>query len=457
MSGGTLLYLISGLFCAAVVWLYLRSEARKSRETRVYLADAKARGLNEPASLHPRIDPGRCIGSGACVRACPEKHVIGLVNNRALLINASACIGHGACEASCPVEAIDLVFGTARRGVDLPRVRETFETNVPGLFIAGELGGMGLIRNAVTQGRQAVEALVAGLAAEGPAPLAEGAENAKRVDLLVVGAGPAGISAALAARKAGISVRVLEQDSPGGTILNYPRRKLVMTQPMCLPGEAPWLVREISKEELLERFQSVLDLHRPEICCGEQVLEIRPEAIGFRLRTRRSDGTEHEHVSRRVLLSIGRRGTPRRMGVPGEDSPLVHYQLRDPDAFQGEACVVVGGGDSAIEGALRLAEAGATSVDLVHRSESFSRAKPANQEALKRATAAGRIHLRLNSRPVRVGSGWLEIADEDGSRQLPAGLVLVQIGGELPTGLLKQAGIIIDTHFGHHVARGDAA
>ncbi|MFA7332493.1 MAG: NAD(P)-binding domain-containing protein [Candidatus Delongbacteria bacterium] len=454
MSGEALLYLASGALCALVVWLYLRREARQSGEMQHRLEEARARGLTEPASLHPRIDPGRCIGSGACVRACPEKHVLGLVNNRAVLINASACIGHGACEAACPVEAIDLVFGTARRGVDLPRVRETFETNVPGISIAGELGGMGLIRNAVTQGRQAVEALAASLSAEKP-----GAETCgePRVDLLVVGAGPAGISAALAAQRAGLSVRVLEQDSPGGTILNYPRRKLVMTQPMCLPGESPWLTREVSKEELLERFQTVLEARRPEIRCQEQVLEVRPESGGFRVLGRRSDGARTEHAARRVLLAIGRRGTPRRMGVPGEELPHVHYQLRDPDAFGGESCVVVGGGDSAIEAALRLAGAGAAGVALVHRSESFSRARPANQEALRAAQAQGTVRLHLNSRPLRVLADGLEIEENGAPQLLPAGLVLVQIGGELPTGLLQQAGIIIDTHFGQHVKRGDAA
>lgn len=453
MSGESLVYLAAGLLCLLVVVLYLRHEARKSGEVRLHLEEARARGANEPVSLHPRIDPGRCIGSGACVRACPEKHVIGLVNNRAVLINASACIGHGACEAACPVEAIDLVFGTVKRGVELPRVRETFETNVPGLYIAGELGGMGLIRNAVTQGRQAVDFLAAGLRGE----KSSHSFDPPQVDLLVVGAGPAGISACLAAQRAGLSVRVLEQDSPGGTILNYPRRKLVMTQPMLLPGEEPWQIREISKEELLERFNALLEARRPEIRCGERVVEIHQEEEGFRVDTRLTDGGEGRHWARRVLLCIGRRGTPRRMGVPGEESPLVQYQLRDPEAFLGEACVVVGGGDSAIEGALRLAGAGAASVDLVHRGEGFARAKTANQEALRAASAQGRVRVRLNARPERVLAGALEIRTGELPLSLEAGLVLVQIGGELPTALLKQAGIIVDTHFGRHVQRGDEA
>jgi thioredoxin reductase/NAD-dependent dihydropyrimidine dehydrogenase PreA subunit len=447
-----LIYVFCGLLCLAVVALYLRRERRASAETRRHLEEARARGRHEPASLHPRIDPGRCIGSGACVRACPEKHVLGLVDNKAVLVNASACIGHGACEAACPVEAIDLVFGTARRGVDLPRVRPSFETNVPGLYIAGELGGMGLIRNAVTQGRQAVEAIAASLAAAG----AESGVAQDALDLIIVGAGPAGLSAALQAQRSGLKACVLEQGSPGGTILNYPRRKLVMTQPMCLPGEAPFTAREISKEDLLARLHAVLEARRPDIRCSEQVLQVQGGPL-FQVRTRGADGRESVHHGRRVLLAIGRRGTPRRMGVPGEEQPHVQYQLIDPDAFAGLPCVVVGGGDSAIEGALRLAGGGAATVDLVHRGEAFSRARVANQEALQQATGEGRVRVHLQSSPLRVGTDGLEITTPEGERSLPAGLLLVQIGGELPTGLLREAGVIIDTHFGRQVVKGDAA
>jgi thioredoxin reductase/NAD-dependent dihydropyrimidine dehydrogenase PreA subunit len=450
VTGELALYLASGLLCAAVIFFYLRREERRNRVMRTRLAEAQVRGLTEPASLHPRIDPGRCVGSGACVRACPEHHVIGLVDNKAVLINASACVGHGACEASCPVEAIDLVFGTARRGVELPRVRPTYETNVPGLYIAGELGGMGLIRNAVNQGTQAATAIAASLRGQP-------ATDPEQHDLLVVGAGPAGLAAALQAQLDGLRAVVVEQDSPGGTILHYPRRKLVMTQPMCLPGEEPLRRREIGKEELLELLAATLDRRRPTLHCGEQVVQVRAEADGFHLGTRRADGGTAVWRARRVLLAIGRRGTPRRLGVPGEEQGIVQYQLRDPEQFAGLACVVAGGGDSAIEGALRLAAAGAASVDLVHRGGSFVRARVPNQDALREAAAAGRIRVHLDSLPVRVQASGLEIAGGGATTLLPAGLVLVQIGGELPTGLLRQAGVVIDTHFGRQVRRGDAA
>ena len=141
-----------------IIWaIYLglrrRTDAR-SRATREAAAEA---GLLEPSSLHPKIDPVKCLGCGACVSVCPEGDVLGMINGKAELIEPSECIGHGACKAACPRDAITLVFGTETRGVDIPHVGPDFQTNVPGIFIAGELGGMGLIRNAIEQGRQAIE------------------------------------------------------------------------------------------------------------------------------------------------------------------------------------------------------------------------------------------------------------------------------------------------------------
>ena len=177
------------LYLAVMVvlwWLYLRRQRRIQRENAQQLQQSLEAGLAEPASLHPVIDTQRCIGSSSCVKACPED-ALGIVNGKAVLINGASCIGHGACRAACPVEAIDLVFGTEKRGIDIPQVSPTFESNVPGIFIAGELGGMGLIRKAAEQGRQAIDAIRA-------RPRGD-----FEYDVVVVGCGPAGLSAGLAA------------------------------------------------------------------------------------------------------------------------------------------------------------------------------------------------------------------------------------------------------------------
>ena len=138
-----------------VVALYLNRRRKRHTAHVAQLQHAVEAGLIEPPSLHPVVDLTRCMGSGACAKACPEK-ALGVVNGKAVLVNAAHCIGHGACAAACPVEAIKLVFGTEKRCIDIPNVTPQFEANVPGIFIAGELGGMGLIRKAAEQGRQAV-------------------------------------------------------------------------------------------------------------------------------------------------------------------------------------------------------------------------------------------------------------------------------------------------------------
>ena len=116
----------------------------------------------EPPSLHPLIDPAKCVGCGACTHACPEGNILQMIGEKAVLVEPASCVGHGACRTACPVGAIELVYGTARRGIDIPAVSPDFQSNVPGLYIAGELGGMGLIANAIEQGRQAMNAIARG-------------------------------------------------------------------------------------------------------------------------------------------------------------------------------------------------------------------------------------------------------------------------------------------------------
>ena len=199
-------------------------------------------GLTEPSSLHPVIDPAICVGCATCVKACPEGQILGLVNGKAQLIAPSMCIGHGACAEACPMGAIQLVFGTERRGVEIPHVGPDFQTNVPGIWIAGELGGMGLIRNAIEQGRQAVSEIAKHVRATPAIPEA--------LDLAIIGAGPAGLSASLAAKEAGLRFVTLEQDSLGGTVAHFPRGKLVMTRPATLPLHGLVNLTETSKEAL---------------------------------------------------------------------------------------------------------------------------------------------------------------------------------------------------------------
>lgn len=429
----TMIYTATAAAVVIVPAIYIWLEWRRARRARTVWRDAEERGLTEPVNLHPVIDPTRCIGTAACVPACPEGEIIALLDGRARLVSPTRCIGHGACEASCPVGAIFLVFGTERRGVDIPFVKENFETNVEGIYIAGELGGMGLIRNAVAQGRQAMENIHRSL---------NGGGNGIH-DVAIVGAGPAGLSASLQARAEKLNCITLDQDDIGGTILSYPRKKLVMTRPMEIPLYGTVKVREILKEDLLELWGEIIQKTGLEIRTGERVETIARAGGHFRIGT-----VEGEHLARRVLLAIGRRGTPRKLGVPGEVSSKVTYRLLEPEQFAGNDVLVVGGGDSAVEAALSLAEQPGCRVTLSYRKSVFARIKEGNEKRIEAAMDSGRIEVLFESVVTAIEAENVRLKQHGKSFSVANDFVFIFIGGVLPTSFLEGMGISIEKKFG---------
>jgi thioredoxin reductase (NADPH) len=419
----------------AIVALYVRRQGRIHEHHRRVHEEAVAAGMTEPASLHPLIDPSLCLGCGACVKACPETphhDVLGLINGKAVLIGPTDCIGHGACKSVCPFDAITLVFGTERRGLDIPVLKPNFESNVPGIYVAGELGGMGLIKNALTQGRQALEAIAEA-----------GVKHAGALDVLIIGAGPAGLAASLAAKKLGLKYQTVEQDSLGGAVFQYPRGKVVMTAPVELPIVGKVQFRNTSKEELLEFWTKACDRNALQIRYRERVESMESKDGAFHVRT-----STQQYVAANVLLAIGRRGTPRKLGVPGEDLPKVVYRLIDPEQYRGRRVLVVGGGDSALEAAASIAELGDTPVMLSYRGDAFQRAKQRNRQRVDQASAKGQLKVLLNSqiREIRTDSVLLQQSGQE--MKVANDAVIVSAGGVLPNDFLKSIGIKVETKYG---------
>lgn len=423
------------MLCVVTVFIYLRKKNKKSVETVKKVAVAKDEGLFEPVSLYPYIDLNTCIGSGACITACPEKDILGILDGIATVINTSNCVGHGACFHACPVEAISLRIGTETRGVDLPHVSENYETNIKGIYIAGELGGMGLIKNSVEQGQMAIDNMVK----------AKKTSLENVLDVVIVGAGPAGIAASLEAKKHGLSSVTLEQDSLGGTVYTFPRAKIVMTSPMELPLHGKVKLYDTSKDELLQLWKKVISEHQLVIKEHTKVDSIIPKENGsFKLTTNQGE----EYFSNHVLLAIGRRGTPRKLNIPGEASQKVAYRLLEPERIHNKKIIVVGGGDSAIESALLLTDE--NEVTLSYRKDKFARLKPKNREKIEKAITGNLIKVIYNSNLVSINeqSVLINLTDDE-TVEVDNDLVYIFAGGELPTSFLQNAGVEITKRFGH--------
>jgi thioredoxin reductase/Pyruvate/2-oxoacid:ferredoxin oxidoreductase delta subunit len=429
--------LLYALPILAILGWYIKRHSHREQAGLGALRTATEEGLIEPPTLHPEIDQTTCIGCTNCVAACPEQdshQVLGMIRKKAQLVGPTNCIGHGACKTVCPVNAITLVFGTSRRGVDIPLVNPDFQTNVPGIFIAGELGGMGLIRNAVEQGRQAMES-VADLAGQG---------HQNKVDVVIIGAGPAGFSATLSATASKLRYVTVEQEELGGTVAHFPRGKLVMTQPANLPIVGKMKFTEVQKETLIQYWREVEQKTGININYSERVDAIESAQHGGFIVTT----SKGRYDTRTVLLSIGRRGTPRKLGVPGEEMDKVVYRVVDPAQYAGQHVLVVGGGDSALEAATSIAAENGTSVTLSYRSEAFSRAKPKNRQLVEEMETSGRLRVLFKSNVKAIMDGAVEIAVGDALESINNDAVVVSAGGILPSAFLKTVGIHVETKWG---------
>jgi len=430
-----LTWLIAGTVLGFFLVRYWRQHKRKEEAARAR-AEQGPLFSEGPKAQHPHILTDSCIGCGACVKVCPEGDVLALIDGKATIVNAHKCIGHGLCAEECPVGAIEMVMAKPSAGSDLPVLSEHYETSVPNLFIVGELGGLALIKNAVNQGRDCIDEIAQRLGSRGSI-----ARRENVYDVVVVGAGPAGISASLRGAEHGLKVLTLERETVGGTVSKYPRQKLVMTSPVEFPLHGRFSKTTLSKEDLLAFWEKVMQRTDLNIHTGEGVESVSCGADAlFRIRTPRG-----EYLSRAVVLALGRSGTPRKLGVKGEELPHVLYRLIEADHYTEKNILIVGGGDSAVEAAMGLARQPGNNVTLSYRRGEFSRLKDRNAKRIAEHIAERKIEVVFNSNPVefREGSAFLEANGQ--VRELPNDFVWIFAGGTPPSDFLKAAGVAFGT------------
>src|SRR5437016_964418 len=427
--------LIAFILAVIIIGFFMLSYLKKQKKIEQQALESAEKGKlrsDGPQSQHPHIDANYCIGCATCTLVCPEGDVLAMLGGKAVIVNGHKCIGHGLCAEACPVGAITIVMASPSVGADMPQLDPHHETTVANVFIAGELGGLALIKNAVNEGRDCVDTIASRLFA-----IKRGRAIPGVSDICIVGAGPAGISASLRAIEKKLSYVTLEQDEFGGTVAKYPRQKLVLTSPVEFPLHGKFGKLKISKEELLTFWRKLHGRAGLRINTCEKVDDIQKGADGmFTVLTSKA-----QYRAWTVILALGRRGTPRKLDIKGEELPKVMYSLIEADAYTGANILVVGGGDSAVEAAMGLAHQKGNHVVLSYRRDAFSRIKERNATRLPEYTKSGRLKVIFNSQPVEIRekSVLLEIAGQ--VREIPNDYVWVFAGGTPPNEFLQKVGV----------------
>ena len=434
------LWVFGVMFFIFLAYHGIRKREKHDQEAKKKWKDAQEKKMDQPMTLHPQIDPTLCGGCGACVTACPEGEILRLINHKAVLIEPTKCVGHGECEIACPLDAIKLVFGTKERGMQLPRINTHYETNVSGLYIAGELGGMGLIRNAVKQGK---------LAAEHAAETVKGVPGTADVDLLVVGAGPAGLAASLAAQSVGANYLCIEQSKFGGTIYNFPKQKVVMSYPLELPGigQIKFPKNKVSKEEILSVWNGVRSQKKLAIRENVKFINLSKDNDIFHVET--STGIIK---AKKVIMGMGVRGSPRKLGVPGEESIKVTYNLLDPDQYKQQWIAVVGGGNAGVEAAQYLAKPSRRNkVFLLVRGDQLDRCNEDNQNKIFAMAEQKQVVISWNTVVEEILPDHIIVNRQGEKLRLQNDYLFIFAGAELPFKFLESLGVKIDTKHGEAV------
>jgi thioredoxin reductase (NADPH) len=426
---------LSFLLAAGIILFFLLAHLRSLKKRDEHARAAAEKGQlrsGGPHAQHPHIDANYCIGCAACTTVCPEGDVLAMLGGKAVIVNAYKCIGHSLCAEACPVGAITMVLADPSVSADIPHLSSQHETTVKNLFIVGELGGLALIKNAVNQGRNCIDTIAGRMASPG------GARPASDIfDVLIVGAGPAGISASLRAIEKKLNYITLDEGELGGTVAKYPRQKLVMTSPVDFPVYGKFKKTELSKEDLLGFWNQVLKRVDFRFREGEKVENICKGEDG--IFTVQASKTAYR--TRHVVLALGKGGSPRKLGVKGEGLPKVMYRLIEADHYVNKKILVIGGGDSAAEAALGLASQVGNTVTLSYRQDAFSRIKQRNAQRIEEYIRKGKLKVVFNSSPSEFTNDSVILNVCGASQRIPNDFVWIFAGGEPPTAFLKKIGV----------------
>jgi putative YpdA family bacillithiol system oxidoreductase len=417
------------------------------------------------------IDLDRCIGCDGCERACADRHgvarlqrkgpvlgrlafpvscrtcedhrclpacgfdAISLGAHEEVKINNMKCVGCAACYSACPNDVISMIevpYTAENFPEQLPYTDPDGRTNVPDLYLVGEATGTALIKLAINAGRKAVEVAAEKFGSD------KGGDRAVK-DVIIVGAGPAGLSASLTAKEFGLDFLVFDKGDFSTTIKSYPRHKVVMAEPMHIPLYGKLWLKDTTKEELIQQWSDIITKTGLQIRSNEQVTDVQRATDGvFDVTTAKG-----KFRSRAVVLATGTRGSPRKIECPGEEEPRVQYALTEPAEFRGKHCLVIGGGDSAVEGAMSLADIPGTTVTLSYRKDSFGRIKPRNKTRIDEYAASGKVTVIFESSVKAVEPGKVTLKAKQGPVTLRNDQVFAMLGGEPPTKFFEKVGIQI--------------